>query len=376
MIFAEIMISKEAIEKLFSGTLYGEYRTLLVTSDGTEIIASCYIENQMEASIFSVELTDTEYVLKKELPYVIIFAESERNNRLLVCYIAFGLVLMIVYTLTARYLVHKPVYNLSNTLRKIQEDGEISSRVTGRPWITEFYIITHGLNRMLEKIEQLLQTVYRKEIYARDMELKQLQAQINPHFLFNSFFILKRMIQGEDFSSAVSLTDYLCEYFRYITRSEKSTVQLIDEYTHACSYLHIQQIRYGCSLKISLAELPPKLETLTVPRLILQPLFENALSYGMRQDGEIMHITLTISLNDGLWRICVSDNGNTLSEEKLRQLLLRLDSDGNTQSDVTALMNIHRRLRLFFGAPCGLTLELNSDGGLDVSILLPQAREG
>ena len=116
----------------------------------------------------------------------------------------------------------------------------------------------------------------------QNIELKQLQSQINPHFLYNSFFNIYRLAKDEDYENLTCFTQYLGSYYQYITRSASDEVSLLDEYNHAKTYCNIQQMRFHNRLELKMAPLPEAFAGYRVPRLIMQPIIENAFEHGLK----------------------------------------------------------------------------------------------
>jgi two-component system sensor histidine kinase YesM len=160
-------------------------------------------------------------------------------------------------------------------------------------------------------------------------------------------------------------------YFQYITRNKNDMETLEKEWAHAVNYLEIQAIRYSMRIEINIEPLPEEYLALEVPRLILQPLLENALEHGLSQKLEQGIVTLRCITNDTLLIIEVSDNGEVVNEEMIAQLEDILGSPNNPEQETTALVNIHRRLRLVYGDMGGITFEKNLPEGLIVRLNIP-----
>ena len=222
---------------------------------------------------------------------------------------------------------------------------------------------------MTEELRSITEIALKEKQFSTEMELKHLQSQINPHFLYNSFFHLRQLIRSDDLDAAMTLSDYLGSFFRYITRSAKMETSLSEEFEHAECYLNIQQMRFRNRLIVDIA--PPDEESAktTVPRLILQPLLENAFLHGQRTDDEPNHLSVTFSRTSGFVQCIIDDNGNTLTPELLAQMQNKLEQR-DIGEETTGMINIHRRLRLYFGNKSGLTLSQNVWGGLRIQMRL------
>jgi two-component system sensor histidine kinase YesM len=210
------------------------------------------------------------------------------------------------------------------------------------------------------------------DLLSEQAELKQLQAQINPHFLYNSFFILYRMAKDADYEHITTLCSHLSEYYRYITRNDLTEVPLREELDHAWRYARIQLIRFGKRIAVDFEEAPEACGDIMVPHLILQPLLENAFNHGLKNmvKGGVLRVSF-VQRPDTLV-IAVSDNGAGLSEEALRLLRERMNRSKDTK--ISALANIHKRLRLKFGPSAGISVYNDERGGFLQEIHITEVR--
>jgi len=223
----------------------------------------------------------------------------------------------------------------------------------------------------VQSLHDAVQTIYKQEVYAKQIELKQLQAQINPHFLYNTFFMLERLINDEEYEASKATCGYLGEYFRYITYTDSPMVPLKDEYAHAMNYLRLQEMRYEGRLLPEVDALPEELAQSPVPRLIFQPILENAFSHGFRQNSGAMRLRIRIREDRG--DVCVAFE-NSASQPPEEALALDLSSEV-PERETTGLLNIHKRIRLVFGEGYGVLLSQSELGGLKVTVRFPGRRE-
>ena len=199
-------------------------------------------------------------------------------------------------------------------------------------------------------------------------QLKQLQAQINPHFLYNTYFMLSRKITRMDYDGAEEISKHLGHYFKYLTRDGSDSLPLRQEVEHAKSYAAIQQNRFSDRITVQFDDLPEVYAGLIVPRLIIQPLLENSFGHGLEKlehDGllRLRYTGDTQNLN-----ITVEDNGKDAADETIETLRESLD-DPNVQ-EVTGLINIHRRLKIYFHGKAGLDIQRSELGGIAVTIFI------
>lgn len=232
-------------------------------------------------------------------------------------------------------------------------------------------ILSYGIivNKMFKKVTQLIDENYAKELYAQRAVYRQLQSQINPHFLYNSFFVLQNMIREEENESASEFTKSLGQYYKFITRTERQEVALKEEVDHARVYLEIMKKRYGRRLEYEIVCGEEECLQIQVPRLILQPFIENVFGHGNHPGRDPMKIRLQVLREkEQIW-IIIEDNGSGMEEQRLKDLAGELFKGDETKD--SAIFNINRRLKIKFGSDYGVMLENSSLGGCRVCLRLP-----
>ena len=267
--------------------------------------------------------------------------------------------------------IHQPLNKLADAFAQT-EQGDFSVRLHhGRE--DDFAGIYHRFNHMNQRLGELIEQAYLQTIRTQRAELKQLQSQINPHFLYNNLFMIRSLAQLGDTDTIETLTADMGEYFRYVTRTGQDEVSLADEVTHARHYAEIQDMRFSSRIALSFPELPQELCSVRVPRLVLQPILENAYQHGLRETASGGRLEVSYAVDGDAVLVVVEDNGQGLTDEKLAEIQRNLD-DPEVQ-ETTGLVNIHRRLRLKFGPGSGLTCTRSQMGGLRVIMRLPNAAD-
>jgi two-component system sensor histidine kinase YesM len=160
------------------------------------------------------------------------------------------------------------------------------------------------------------------------------------------------------------------KYFQYITRNGQDKVPLQMEWEHARNYLEIQGIRYSIRIKIIVDTLPEDYYNILVPRLILQPILENAFEHGLKEKLENGLLELKFIQDDDYIHMQITDNGDELSTADIEILRSSLNNKENHNGETTALINIHRRLKLEFGPSSGIFISPNKPNGLIVDMLI------
>lgn len=290
-------------------------------------------------------------------------------------FVLVSLIAFVLCSALSMRTVRNPILKLVGGFEEI-EDGNYDIQLPLTKRADELAYLTIGFNHMAAKLNETINRLYKQEIYTQRMEMNQLQMQINPHFLFNSYFMMDRLLQQGDYEVAAELSNCLGEYFRYINRDARRYVELPLEWNHMCSYAKVQQLRYRRRLELIIEPVPEMYKNYIVPRLILQPLVENAVEHGLAhtQEGGIVQLSFDYSAQH--LRIIVEDNGHEATDELIYGLKKRLSRKETANQEISALINIHRRLQLYYGEQYGIEISRSSLNGLRTEILLPGIERG
>ena len=276
---------------------------------------------------------------------------------------AASLIIGIGFMILLYFAVSRPVRKLQQAIRTVRK-GDLTTRL-GKTWATEYQDVYDQFNRMAEQIQELIEKQYVMQILTTRAELSQLQYQINPHFLYNTYFNLRALLEEEDYERAIPYSDMLGKYLGYITHSGQ-TAALSEEVEYAKAYGEIQKLRFSDSISFDFGEIPGEAVNMEVPKLILQPLLENAYEHGVRQNlqGGVVRVRFSMEPPDIL-DIFVEDNGQSLTDERIGELQEMLGNPGAYDPMKSiALLNIQRRLTLFYHNDSRLTVDRSGLGGL------------
>ena len=231
-----------------------------------------------------------------------------------------------------------------------------------------FTNLYQNFNYMAERIDTLVSRELKQEILVNQANFKHLQAQINPHFMYNSYFLLYRMIKSGDKEGSLLVCENLGRFFKYINRDSGENKSLEDEISHARSYAIIQGYRYKGIIHVDFPELPVRYHYIEVPRLIIQPLIENVFKYVVSEMEEEEEICLRVSYEEKGEELLIHvENSGKLDAEQLEIIRKKL-KDTEENSDITALMNINARLQVFFKKEKPLDVNRSLLGGLRVTL--------
>jgi two-component system sensor histidine kinase YesM len=283
--------------------------------------------------------------------------------------IGFSLALVLLASLMLSSSVTVPLLKLKQLMRQA-ESGSLSARYESDA-TDEIGELGHTFNHMLDQIEDLIQRVYIEQQSKRNAELKILQEQIKPHFLYNTLDTISWMARDHEASDIVRLVDALTSMFRIGLSHGKDFISVREEFTHVSNYLYIQKIRYKDKLSYTV-DVADGLHDYQVPKLILQPLVENAIYHGIKQKRGGGTIKLAAGSEGDMLLFSIHDDGTGIPKLKLAELNGQLgDPAGADEKGSFGLFYVQKRIRLCYGAGYGVTLESKEGFGTVVSIALP-----
>jgi two-component system sensor histidine kinase YesM len=234
----------------------------------------------------------------------------------------------------------------------------------------EVSMLSDSLNTMIDKINELLEQVKTEQTRLRKAEFEVLQAQINPHFLYNTLDAIVWLAEAGESKKVVSMVESLSEFFRTSLNQGKDIITIKEEIQHVSSYLKIQQVRYQDILTYEI-DIPDELHRYTIPKITIQPIVENALYHGIKNKRGQGMIKIEGQKHEDFFTIKISDNGIGISPERLEQVRDGIKNKVPTQNDIYGLYNVNERIRLNFGENYGISIESIYGEGTVVSIILP-----
>lgn len=263
--------------------------------------------------------------------------------------------------------ISKPIDALVNACSEIgQGDFSVHLEI---PSDAEFGYLTTSFNQMVEKVDNLINTVYLKDIAERDLELQMLRNQINPHFLYNTLESMRMAAYAEGSYDLSQMCLLLADVLRYGVSSAVELVTLEEELEHLKEYITLQQYRFHYSVKINIM-VSHDLYDCSSLKLMFQPLVENALNHGFEGFTGNERIDIFGYEKEGILYFQVTDNGIGMPPE---QVSLLNDYIHGKNEDFTSigLKNVHRRIELYYGSDYGLTIESHQKRGTSVRIEIP-----
>ena len=278
------------------------------------------------------------------------------------------LILVIILSYYIPRSITMPITRISRVTDQVAK-GNLSVRAAAESG-AEARMLSDSLNAMIDKINELLDQVTTEQIRLRKAEFELLQAQINPHFLYNTLDTIVWLAEAGDQKRVVSMVGNLSDFFRTSLNQGKDIISIREELAHVRSYLEIQQVRYQDILRYEIT-VPEDLYEYKIPKITIQPLVENALYHGIKNKRGQGTITVTGERSENGFVLYVRDNGIGMTQERLNEVRAGIQKLSYTGKEIYGLYNVNERIRLNFGETYGISIESTYGEGTCVSISLP-----
>lgn len=265
--------------------------------------------------------------------------------------------------------ITRPLVTMSRALKRIR-DGETSLRLEGLK-NDEIGEVGEAVNQMLDRIQALIAEEYDAQLLLRQAKYRSLQAQVYPHFLYNSLDTMAGLAQSRGCPEVGTLCRALSNVFRYSVDSGDSLSTVRDEIVHVKNYMHVMNARMGGAVELDIS-VDPSLQGERVPRLCLQPLVENAVLHGLKDKRGERRLSISGEAEGEGMRLAVEDNGVGMDEAEVDGLL-----SGDRRSTLSSgtsigLRNIDARIKLLFGPSYGASVRSSAGSGFRVSLSMPR----
>jgi len=295
---------------------------------------------------------------------------SEIESFIFLCIFLVGAITAIVLLATMVVL-----NNITNPLRKLCEvtkrisEGDFTAQ-TQIETNDEIRILAQSVDDMAGKLEVMVDKIKEDESKMRYAELRLLQEQINPHFLYNTLDTIVWLVEGNETDKAVDVVVSLSEFFRLVLSKGKEFISIQDEEMHIRSYLEIQRARYHDILDYEIL-IDRQLYQYKILKMTLQPLVENSLYHGIKYKRAKGKIVVTAELKDNKICIYVCDNGVGMEVETLEKLRKEIQSPCKETESGFGLANVNERIRMNFGVEYGIFIDSVKGEGTRVTVIIP-----
>ncbi len=347
-------IGESILSQPYSDQVFSKKRGQVQYKTGINKIA---IYSTIESNGWKIIKTvSTDYLYKEinRIQYYLIFGG--------VIY-GFAIILFMIF-FSVRYT--EPMFKMMGVIKKV-EQGDLSARTTVNS-NDEIGQLGSSLNKMISEMEILIDKLVKEEQEKKEVELEALHAQINPHFLYNTLNTIKWMAKINGNKSVSKAITALVKLLRISINLGKDMISLREEVEYVKNYLFIEKLRFNESIIVDFI-IDESCLDFTIPKLILQPIVENSIIYGMEDERLDLNIEMRIFKSSGNLVIEIKDDGPGI-ESEIVENILELSSDRNKFTKV-GLNNVDQRIKLYCGNEYGLDIETELGRGTKVIVILP-----
>ncbi|MGD7052921.1 sensor histidine kinase [Sutcliffiella horikoshii] len=317
------------------------------------------------------ELAVGGWILVKRVPYTTLYDNAFVVTKINIFFGVIGLCLVILASLIVSFKITSPIRVLLQNIQQVKEGNmNVQFPSLGND---EIGILGYRFKQMMERINLLINREYKLEIENKTNQLKVLQSQLNPHFLYNALQSIGTLALKNNVPQIYTLLTHLSKIMRYGMNMEEDMVPLKKEINYLKAFLLLQKERFGESFEYDM-EIEEKAMDIEIPKMILQPIIENYFKHGFDIREGVGKIEINGKIVDEYLLLTLRDNGVGVSESRLTGIY-RLLSEGKPASDVEetniGLKNIYTRLQLYYNNLAAFHLDNHNDGGFMVTLKLP-----
>jgi len=311
------------------------------------------------------------YIVKR-IPYDVLYQSARETARMNILIGIITLIIVLFATMFVSFKLTAPIQVLIANMKKV-ERGEFEADFDSLG-NDEIGMLGRNFKTMISKIDELIEREYKLEIENKESQLRVLQSQINPHFLYNALQSIGTLALKLKAVPVYSLLTSLSKIMRYSMNMKEDIVPFMSEVMHVKSYLLLQKQRFEDQFEFEIS-VPKDVEEILVPKMILQPIVENCFKHGFDQYLDKAVIQIEAHLKDDRVNVTVRDNGIGVSEDQLNSLRQELIHGINTDEKAReriGLKNIYDRLQIYYGTQASVSIEANNETGFEVIIQFPK----
>ncbi len=352
-------VYKKRIEdNIIEGNMYET--NIEIWENDVQIVTSLFRETIVEYIYY-----ETKDIQQARTEYEKVFANMITYS--VIAFVCFAMICIAISYFIPQSIT-KPIRRLSEITDQVAK-GNLDVRSDVRSG-AEVSVLNDSLNAMIDKINDLVEQVKTEQVRLRKAEFELLQAQINPHFLYNTLDAIVWLAEAGEQKKVVSMVESLSGFFRSSLNHGKDIVTIKEETCHVRSYLEIQQVRYQDILQYQI-DIPDEFDKYLIPKITIQPLVENALYHGIKNKRGVGKISITGKIEGEDFVIIIQDNGIGMTQERLNKVCDRIHNKVPSENEIYGLYNVNERIRLNFGEQYGISITSEYMEGTVVKISLP-----
>lgn len=314
-------------------------------------------------------IPETNWLVATITPYNIVLTEANeiRNSIILITLISLIIILTITYIIATQ--ITKPIIALKKSMDVADHNHFNDSTLVEVTSHDEIGDLSTSFNHMMIRIKGLMAQLVQEQEEKRNAELKVLQDQVNPHFLYNTLDTIIWMTESGD-KNTVPMIEALSQLFRISLSKGQEFITIEQELNHIRHYLYILQFRYLDKFDYSI-QIDPTLIAYKVPKIILQPLIENAIYHGIKNTSVKGFIAIDVHQKNNDIVISITDNGIGMDTETCQKLLDETQEQESQNGSGVGIRNVNQRIKLYYGNNYGLSYKSSEGKGTIVTMTLP-----
>ncbi len=364
--------------------IFDRNKNLIFASDNQNLNEFSTLDFQKKSGVSDVTLGSANYLIAYDMDDNTglmrvavmdkkkILESTSGVDTLLLLIAILSIVFIILFTNVAARLFFRKLREMDRMMMHI-ESGRFDARIKVDGF-NEISRISESFNHMAEKLQSLIASIVQKEKAQKEAEIHALQAQINPHFLYNTLENMRMQCEIDEYFTVANDLANLGDLLRYSLHWESPTVRVSEELNNIEQYIEIMRMRFNNRLVYNM-ECSEELKNLMIPKFILQPLVENCFSHGFKNTLPPWKIFVKVLLDKDRLIICVEDNGKGIEKHRLDQIYkcIREDktiSDSNRSKNSIGIINVKQRVEMICPAGSGLAIESVQNAGTKITVTI------
>ncbi|HSQ89615.1 sensor histidine kinase [Romboutsia sp.] len=309
-------------------------------------------------------LDEYGWSIVEEIPINIIKQPADKITKNTVLALIMVTIISLIISYRLSVWITKPIFNIKNKMNEVM-DGNLKLKIAEERY-DEIGQLEKSFNGMVRWLDSSIEEIKQKEKQKRVAELSFLQAQINPHFLYNTLSGVRFLVSMNKTEQAEEMLYRFTKLLRSLLPQASEMIRLEEEIENIKNYVELQKMRYPECFDVSY-DIDPMINDFNVPSFILQPIVENAILYSMEKENNIGVISITGYENEDGIRIIIEDNGIGMSQNKLKTALNKEEVINRV-----GLINVHERVQLNYGQNYGLKVDSIQGEGTKITFILPK----
>lgn len=325
-----------------------------------------FVEEKHGQAVFYYKVPITGWTVVRTKSMSVLQEQIHMINNIIWMCLTLAIFFGFVFSIVQKRSVIDPVVRLAKDVEKVDEGNYAIKLHTGNQ--DEIGMLNQSVIQMTSRIRDLIETVYKGQIHMREAEILSLQAQINPHFLYNTLDTMRWIAIDHEEDLLACQIEALSSMFRHVLNNGKEVTTVEEEVAHLKNYLAVQHCRFGEKIQVEM-NVDEQLYSCRVLKLILQPLVENSFVHGLEEKIGGGKIAVSVTGEQGAIVYQVTDNGVGVDAVKIQEILR---TEGQT-GKIYALKNVNDRIKLKYGEAYGVTFQSEVGEGTEVVVRIPRA---